>query len=846
MASPAPGVQVGPYKLESRIGAGGMGEVWRARDSRLNRDVAIKFAQERYSERALREARAIAALNHPNIAVLHDVGSNYLVMEYVNGHRLRPGEDIRQTLDIAVQAARGLAAAHAQGIVHRDLKPDNILVTSDGVVKIIDFGLAKKTTIGSEASTVAADLTRPGTVLGTTAYMSPEQARGEDVGTASDQFSFGLILYEFLAGVRPFARGSSAETMAAIIREAAPPLPSSVPPPIRWTVERCLEKDPQRRYESTGDLYRELKKLRECVAELTGTVDRPMQPGPWLRLLPWVAVSVGLMAGAVLFVAAGRSRDWNGNLRFSPISVEAGADHYPSFSPDGRSIAYSHDVDGVGQVFVRTLPQGAPAQITNEDSACQVRCWSHDGRRIYFVRGVRLFAVSAAGGKPQLILDHAVEPVETPDGKSILFTTDVGSPPRIFLSSPPGAPPTPIASMPVESANSFSQIKVSPDGKQLLSAALEGPSLLLDLSTGRIRSLASLTDLISAAWMPDSRHVVVAERRQPRLSLVDTVSGESHTILTSPTALRYPVVSADGKRMVLALGGVDFDLLEIFTDRKASRSLLSTPLSERMVDWAPDGRSFVYAAAQHGLWIRDGDGGNPRRLSDQSNAMSPTFSPDGRRIAFLAGGEIVVTTVDGGAALRLRASTAGGPLCWSPDGEWLVYTTGSTRGGRLMKASASGSGDPVEILSSATNNPTAPCGWTPDGRTIAYRADDGIHAVSPDGRDDRLVVPAQPFRVLTTMSYRVSRSGELLVVHSAGRPITTTLTRYDLRTGARLGVTTLDTSGAAVFEFAVHPDGKRLAIAIPTPRSDLWMLENFPVPAPGWRKLLSHWTAVRP
>ena len=222
----APGTCRGPYEILNPIGAGGMGEVYRARDTRLNRTVAIKISKEAFSERFEREARAVAALNHPNICQLYDVGPDYLVMEFVEGAPIASVDTTRKLLDIAVQIADGLAAAHAAGIIHRDLKPDNILITRDGRVKILDFGLAKIVNAGNtnDDATSAMTRTEAGATLGTIAYMSPEQARGSANLTAqSDQFSFGLVLYELATGRRAFPRDSAAETMTAIIREEADP-----------------------------------------------------------------------------------------------------------------------------------------------------------------------------------------------------------------------------------------------------------------------------------------------------------------------------------------------------------------------------------------------------------------------------------------------------------------------------------------------------------------------------------------------------------------------------------------------------------------------------------------------
>ena len=253
----APNDQLGPYTLISPIGIGGMGEVWKARDTRLNRLVAIKKAKEQFDARFAQEAHAIAALNHPNICSLFDVGPDYLVMEYVEGGPVGHIEEIQKLLDSATQIAAGLQAAHAAGFLHRDLKPDNILVTKEGRDKILDFGIAKNNAppANDSQATLVKPLTGTGVAIGTPAYMSPEQARGEaELDPRSDQFSFGLVLYEIASGKRAFERPTSAETMAAILRDDPEPPPATLPQPLRWTMERCLSKDRERRYHSTRDL----------------------------------------------------------------------------------------------------------------------------------------------------------------------------------------------------------------------------------------------------------------------------------------------------------------------------------------------------------------------------------------------------------------------------------------------------------------------------------------------------------------------------------------------------------------------------------------------------------------
>ena len=271
LPSLTPGTRLGPYEVVSPLGAGGMGEVYRARDPRLNRDVALKIlpaevaADPSRRQRFEIEARAVAALSHPNIVAVYDVGEGYIVSELVDGEPLRGARfGLRKTLDIAAQIASGLAAAHAAGVVHRDLKPENILLTRDGRAKILDFGLARMTQAsGHPDTTVPAPLTGPGVVMGTVGYMSPEQVRGLDADHRSDIFSFGVVLHEMLGGARPFEGETAVDTMQAILREDAPDLPSTVPAGVRQVVSHCLEKDPAHRFQSARDLGFALRALAQ-------------------------------------------------------------------------------------------------------------------------------------------------------------------------------------------------------------------------------------------------------------------------------------------------------------------------------------------------------------------------------------------------------------------------------------------------------------------------------------------------------------------------------------------------------------------------------------------------------
>ena len=376
--------RLGPYEIRSTLGAGGMGEVYRARDTRLNRDVAIKVLREddaasvESRSRFEREARAIAALNHPNIVAVYDfgveAGQQYIVSELVEGESLRAlltGKPvpIRKLLDIATQVADGLAAAHAAGVVHRDLKPENIMLARDGRVKILDFGLARqakapgphngdganpdRTATFASAGDESENLTDAGTVLGTASYMSPEQALGKQTDFRSDQFSFGLILHELASGKRAFAKASKVETMAAIVREEAPAMDEKVPPPLRWIVDRCLAKEPEQRYESTRDLYQELRNLRDHLSEAhsSGVVAPVIVQARRRRWkIPALCVACMLFAGLLVYVLNPSGQNI-GNYRYTPFAADTSGKAI--WSPDGKAVAYAGKVNGTFQVFLR-------------------------------------------------------------------------------------------------------------------------------------------------------------------------------------------------------------------------------------------------------------------------------------------------------------------------------------------------------------------------------------------------------------------------------------------------------------------------------------------------------------
>ena len=425
-----------------------MGEVWKARDTRLDRIVAIKFCAAEFSERFGREAKAIATLNHSNICQIYDVGPDYIVMEYVEGAPVTPVDTARKLLDIAVQMSDGLAAAHAAGIIHRDLKPDNILITRDGRVKILDFGLAKAAhrEIGADDATRTIDaaeraLTDPGTTVGTVAYMSPEQARGQRNLTAqSDQFSLGLVLYELAAGKRAFRRGTRAETMTAIIREDAEPLPATCLPRCDGSSNGCFKRS---RPSATIPPTTCIANFANCA---TGFRKRCRQ-ARFRRFrnaregsgTGWRANRVSARGGA----GAGR---WRWRLcwsvrrrRICPVtsSRPSHATRLRKRTRRGPRMARvsptSAGIQGVDQVFTKAIDSPEKSQLTHAADTCTNPFWSPDGSTIYYISHGDLWSVGASGGMAELVMEK-VAPVAPskasggvalhPNGKTVVFQRD--------------------------------------------------------------------------------------------------------------------------------------------------------------------------------------------------------------------------------------------------------------------------------------------------------------------------------------------------------------------------------------------------------------------------------------
>ncbi|MGA3024538.1 MAG: protein kinase [Bryobacteraceae bacterium] len=904
--SPSTPGRLGPYEIVAPLGAGGMGEVYRAHDTRLDRDVALKTLRADIADnpdrraRFEREARTVAALSHPNIVALYEVGNadgvEYTVSELVDGEPLRATMQqgpmpVRRVVELAAQIADGMAAAHTAGIVHRDLKPENIMVTRDGRVKILDFGLARRA-IPACAETVVAPapasgavatqyMTSPGVVLGTAAYMSPEQARGQEADYRSDQFSFGLIVYEMLSGKQPFARDSAVETMAAIVRDEPPPLEGRIPAPLKWLVERCLEKDPASRYDSSRELYQQLRTLRDHFSEavtssvqaVSPEVAAAAQASVKRSVTAWVwpvALLTGLAVGAasawLLHPAGVQLADY----KYTPFAVNAAN---PLWSPDGRMAAYSGDVGEYDELFLRTLDSPAPRQLTHGQGAARPLGWSPDSSHILYLQQMptdepdKLLSIGTVGGEPDVLWTLPVDSgygralTVSPDGRAaVLLEKGADGTFDLYISDPIGSAVRRYPSSQVSSRSVYNapKMRFSPDGRQLLviragdSGTEESWLLPWPASSGTPRKVLGLlphdAGTPSFDWMPDSRHIIAAATHGmgagSHLFLADTRSGRLQQI-TQGTGDEYqPSVSPDGKSILFTESRGDFDILSMSIADGSTQGLIVTARSENMPAWAARADSLVYVSDRLGtedIWLHSKDGADRPLVTRASFDSDPpkwifgaVLSPDGTRVIF-------DTVSNSGRNGLWEASVAGGapvPLLdapeqgrqftgdWSPDGRQFAFLEIQRDGSLSLKIVRTSGGAHAQTLVASGVAIGVPS-WSPDGEWIAYDSDDKVwRLVAPDGKKRR------DLSAIDTPNLGFSRDGKTAygIRADAGKLY---LFSLDIETARLHDIKQLDRSLEPrsnlnpAIRFTLAPDGKSFAYSILKSESSLWMLQGF-------------------
>jgi serine/threonine protein kinase len=900
-----PNSRLGNYEIKSTLGVGGMGEVYRARDSRLNRDVAIKVlrtesaANPELRSRFEREARAVAALNHPNIVAIYDIGvedgQQYIVSELIEGESLRSlltGTPVspRKLLDIGTQVADGLAAAHSAGIVHRDLKPENIMLAKDGRVKILDFGLARQSLAVTTASgdsnltslpdpNATSEMTRAGVLMGTASYMSPEQATGKPVDFRTDQFSFGLILYELAAGKKAFDRPSQVETMAAIVREDTPPIEEKLPAPLKWTIDRCLAKEPEQRYESTRDLFRDLRNLRDHFSEAYSTttlspIAAPRKRRPWL--IPSAVGATCLLFGALLVFLLKPSGQDIAKYRYTPFATSA---YNAVWSPDGKAVAYSGKVEGVYQVFLRYLNSATPVQLTHETHNVSPIGWSSDQNHLIVVEDTdaqlsrrqilqKLYSVPTTGGDLDYIMDlNCFACSLSPDGKALVILSmanNAGEMYGVAISDPLGSPLRAYSPAPFATKDLYNgpQLTFSPDGKKILffragDKNSEGAWLLPYPAGSKpprqvLEKLPTFQGTPSFSWMPDNRHIVVSiatgQDSPSQLWFADTESDALTPITTGNAVERNPAVAPDGKSLLYVQPTRNLDVVSVSLQDGSAKTLISTGREDSMAAWAAKADKFAFVTDRSGpweIWVHSSDGSErpvvtAAEFPDGLNKwfMDPSLSPDGNRLIF--------TRIDrnGTARMWMISLSGGTPVqvtnvepqtewasAWSPDGTRIVYYSLNSGSRSLMTVKTSGNATPVELKSDLSYYLPA---WSPAGDWITYYDDKGWNLVSPDGKTTRFLGK------IDTSYLTFSADGKLLygidIGETAADRDKATLFSLDPATLQKRVIKELgkDLRPASNFgpgiRFSLAPDGKSILYSTSNSRSDLWMLQGYRQP----------------
>jgi eukaryotic-like serine/threonine-protein kinase len=750
----AAGARLGPYEIVSALGAGGMGEVYRAKDPRLGRDVAMKILPAAFSadpdrlRRFEQEARSAAALNHPNILTVHEIGTHagqpYIVSELLEGQTLRDafghgGLPVKKVIEYAIQICHGLAAAHEKSIVHRDLKPENVFVTKDGRIKILDFGVAKLTDVavlGAGATMMATRAeTSPGLVIGTISYMSPEQVRGQTVDHRSDIFSFGSILYEALSGVRAFTGDTAADTLSAILGTDPPKLTigrGSISSGLERIVRRCLEKLPGQRFQSATDVAFALETVTnttEWAAPTAPAADRGVR---WAApfVLTATAIVAALIGAAAMWWTVRpdtpAQSDRVSLVELARLTHDAGFSDSPSWSPDGTLFAYSSNRSGNFEIYVRRVEGGQEINVTNDPADDVQPAFSPDGTAIAFVStrssrtsliktgfafgptglnsrtyGGDIWVTPALGGRARRVAEDGNFPVWRPDGRTIAYVSGTESHRAILERPTEGGESKPLLS---SSASTWEimRLRYSPDGRWLTFENIDRKVLVLPGVGGTPQELLRGR---SHTWDPTGQRVYYMNDGPAggsRLFSAD-IQGHSGNVSATPSPvalvtglLQDLAVSSDGRRVLAS-------------EIQESLNLARLPL-------APGG---------------GGPAGPEEELSTSGQVRDgfPSVSPDGRRILLASSrlGEETLWTVNlesrGWERIQMPQKECGtfqgswtpdgrhvAATCYLPDGTfsvWLITLDGSATKELVSRKRA---------LSPGTNA----CEFSPDGRSLLY------------------------------------------------------------------------------------------------------------------------------
>jgi Tol biopolymer transport system component len=854
-----------------------MGEVYRARDSRLGRDVAIKLISDPFAadtgrvHRFEHEARAAGQLNHPNILAVYDTGVHagapFIVSELLEGQSLRTrilegALPAHKAIDYARQIADGLAAAHDKNIVHRDVKPDNLFITNNGRIKILDFGVAKPTSPAGDASagTVSVTETAAGMIVGTAGYMSPEQIRGEAVDARSDIFSAGVVLHEMLTGRPAFTRETAPETMTAVLKaDPDVPLPADVPASLARIVGRCLEKTRDMRFQSARDLAFALEVLSD-----TSTSAVAPAPRRTLAILGVTAAALTVLAAVAVWLArdAAPGRDDNplASATFTRVTNWPGTEGGAEISPDGKFVAFVADQAGEFDIWLSQLGTGNFVNLTldvppliapRSDSLMRILGFSGDGAEIWSNFSGRERApkhiMPLTGGTRRPFLDVGSNgPSWSPDGTRLVYFNDRNGDP-LFVADRQGGDARPIP-VPQDGANQQALHNHnpvwSPDGRWIYFSHGADPTVATDiwrvpLSGGAPERLTELHAAVNFMAPLDARtllYVARADDRQgPWLWALDVPTRVTRRVSSGLEQYTSVSASRDGRRVVTTVANPTVGLWRVpLHERQPGErdaSSLEVP-ADRALSPRFAGTSMFYLSARgtgDGLWrVQDGQPIEVWKATNGALSEPAAVSRDGRRVAVVVRkdgkGQLTVMSADGtsprtlAAAIDIQGAAGQGSVDWSPDGAWIAAGGSDAQGAALFKIPVEG-GAAVRLVAGRAVNPV----WSPDGSVIAYvrafvAGQGELSGVRPDGTSVEL-----PHERLRQGGYRFTPDGKSLIYLPNGASID--FWSLDLATGATRQMTRLGDRGT-LRTFDVTPDGKHIVFDRWRENSDIVLIER--------------------